>query len=506
MKTTNRLLLGTAAGLMAASGAQAADMPLKAKPVQYVKICTLYGDGYYYIPGTDTCIKIGGYVQLIGAWNGAGGRTPAYSGTQGAQDRTVSQWSDRARANVAIDTRTNTAYGTLRTLTSLHFQNENATESFNTQRAFIQWAGWSFGRMQSFADAWAFNDVYNLEQGQANSDTGANGTNSIAYTFDFGGGNTMTIGVDERRTKSLTNLSVVTALKVGAEPNDFHQGESWLDTYVNLRTNQSWGYAAITAGIHNVNATYYSGNGAAGSPFAAFNTCGQALTTQCGHPSDKVGFYVQGGADFRFPMFGPGDRGGFGVRYSQGASGYGGGSTLASPDLFAAGNNFAVGWMTDGVFVNGSAIELTTAWTVGAAYNHNWSPQWSTAIGGNFANVSYDANAKSYFAGALCGAVGTGAAVQTAVSFGGAAAGANNCNPDYHFLEAGVTTRYTPLPGLYFAVQAFYTNIWSGFKGGGTILQSAPGARPTGIYAVGNQGIWSGFFRVHRQFNSGGAE
>ncbi|MGB7257197.1 MAG: porin, partial [Pseudolabrys sp.] len=28
-----------------------------AKPVQYVKICSLYGAGFYYIPGTDTCIK-----------------------------------------------------------------------------------------------------------------------------------------------------------------------------------------------------------------------------------------------------------------------------------------------------------------------------------------------------------------------------------------------------------------------------------------------------------------
>src|SRR5215469_4685400 len=122
MKLANGLLLGTAAGLMAVSGAQAADLPLKAKPVQYVKICSLYGDGYYYIPGTDTCIKIGGYIRLDVAWNAAGGRTPAYSGTQGAQDRTVSQLSTRGRGNIAVDSRTQTAYGTLRTLTSLHFQ------------------------------------------------------------------------------------------------------------------------------------------------------------------------------------------------------------------------------------------------------------------------------------------------------------------------------------------------------------------------------------------------
>jgi hypothetical protein len=58
------LLLGTAAALAATAGAQAADMPVKAKPVQYVKICSLYGDGFYYIPGTDTCLKLGGYVRV----------------------------------------------------------------------------------------------------------------------------------------------------------------------------------------------------------------------------------------------------------------------------------------------------------------------------------------------------------------------------------------------------------------------------------------------------------
>ena len=63
MKMVKSLLLGTAAGLVAVAGAQAADMPVKAKPVLYVKICSLYGDGFYYIPGTDICLKLGGYVR-----------------------------------------------------------------------------------------------------------------------------------------------------------------------------------------------------------------------------------------------------------------------------------------------------------------------------------------------------------------------------------------------------------------------------------------------------------
>ena len=64
MNTVTILLLGTAAGLVAVAGAQAADMPVKAAPVQYVKICSLYGDGFYYIPGTDTCLKLGGYLRV----------------------------------------------------------------------------------------------------------------------------------------------------------------------------------------------------------------------------------------------------------------------------------------------------------------------------------------------------------------------------------------------------------------------------------------------------------
>ncbi|MGA2566472.1 MAG: porin, partial [Pseudolabrys sp.] len=68
MKMVKSLLLGTAAGFVAIAGAQAADLPVKAKPVQYVKICSLYGAGFYYIPGTDTCLKVGGWTRVYEAW------------------------------------------------------------------------------------------------------------------------------------------------------------------------------------------------------------------------------------------------------------------------------------------------------------------------------------------------------------------------------------------------------------------------------------------------------
>ena len=64
MKLVKSLLLGSAAGLSAVAGAQAADLPVqKAAPVEYVRVCSAYGAGFFFIPGTDTCLRVGGRVR-----------------------------------------------------------------------------------------------------------------------------------------------------------------------------------------------------------------------------------------------------------------------------------------------------------------------------------------------------------------------------------------------------------------------------------------------------------
>src|SRR3978361_2203856 len=87
MKMVKSLLLGTAAGLVAMTGAQAADLPVKAKPVEYVKICSLYGEGFFYIPGTDTCLKIGGWVRAEAVTNAGGSFSEFLSGAGGRNNR-----------------------------------------------------------------------------------------------------------------------------------------------------------------------------------------------------------------------------------------------------------------------------------------------------------------------------------------------------------------------------------------------------------------------------------
>jgi hypothetical protein len=118
MKMVKSLLLGSAAGLVAVASGQAADLPVKAKAVEYVKICSLYGAGFYYIPGTDICLKVGGYMRVEGFYNyGANGTTGIYnSPPSGQQDRIDGHdFLMRGRAYISTDSRQQTAYGVLRT-------------------------------------------------------------------------------------------------------------------------------------------------------------------------------------------------------------------------------------------------------------------------------------------------------------------------------------------------------------------------------------------------------
>ncbi|MBX9651552.1 MAG: porin [Xanthobacteraceae bacterium] len=65
MKILKTFFLGGAAGLVLAGGVSAADLGVKKpSPVEYVKVCNVYGSGFFYIPGSNTCLKVGGRVRF----------------------------------------------------------------------------------------------------------------------------------------------------------------------------------------------------------------------------------------------------------------------------------------------------------------------------------------------------------------------------------------------------------------------------------------------------------
>ena len=174
MITMRAIILGSAAGLIALSGARAADLPVKAKAVEYVRICSLYGAGFFYIPGTDTCIKIGGYLRADATFNGGAHGAPAWSGDLGQQNRFRDYFVARSRMSLTIDTRTQTEYGVVRTFGQGDFQFQNfgssnpslamgsQTSGLNgallstagggyvaVEYLFIQFAGFTFGKSAS---------------------------------------------------------------------------------------------------------------------------------------------------------------------------------------------------------------------------------------------------------------------------------------------------------------------------------------------------------------------
>ena len=109
MKMVKSLLLGSAAALVAATAGQAADLPVKAKPVEYVKVCSLYGAGFYYMPGTDMCIKIGGWVRAEFVYGQVNGSLTWGPFNGNANIRTSSSEAFRARGYITADAREQTA-------------------------------------------------------------------------------------------------------------------------------------------------------------------------------------------------------------------------------------------------------------------------------------------------------------------------------------------------------------------------------------------------------------
>jgi hypothetical protein len=113
----NSLILGFTVSTLAVTGARAADAIIIAEPepVEYVRVCDVYGAGFFYIPGTETCLGISGYVfHQIGATSGDGiafGDTPSWSGATEGRPDSFTNWT---RARINFDARSETQYGTLR--------------------------------------------------------------------------------------------------------------------------------------------------------------------------------------------------------------------------------------------------------------------------------------------------------------------------------------------------------------------------------------------------------
>jgi opacity protein-like surface antigen len=211
------ILLGSTAAVLAASGARAADAVIapEPEPVEYVRVCDVYGTSFYYIPGTEICLKVGGYLRYdIGAGDLFGEISDTGDDT----------WYKRARFQLRVDARTETELGTLRGYVAYNFDWEtgsasslvfndadgdgivdageltgvddfNARNDVEVEHGYVELGGFRIGVTDSYFSTFTDYSSGVVEDGLISY--GPFTTHQIAYTFDAGNGFSIGAAVEE---------------------------------------------------------------------------------------------------------------------------------------------------------------------------------------------------------------------------------------------------------------------------------------------------------------------
>jgi hypothetical protein len=233
------LLLGSAAVMVAATGARAADaIVIEPEPVEYVRVCDAYGAGWWYIPGTETCIKFDGDVRVqywVNEYHSDNYEGWAYERSDGdvvdaenlgdiSQDETSYHDADyRARLNVRANNETE--WGTLSTrvrfkasggagsglglgnraegtsyfdFSGPHFDVQSVNEGPGDANAVVDWAvislaGFRVGYSDNY---WTTAGGYGFYQARYDGPYGFSTGLYLDYTFAANGW-TATIGVED---------------------------------------------------------------------------------------------------------------------------------------------------------------------------------------------------------------------------------------------------------------------------------------------------------------------
>lgn len=364
MRVSKPLLLATTTVLTAAAlPASGADLPMsKSQPVEYVRVCTNFGEGFFFIPGSDTCLRIGGRLRAEYRYLQPGNRLDDATGM-------------RARSRLNIDARTPTSYGTLRTFIRYEVTADTGVYgdavNFNLYYGFIQFSGLTAGKQQSFFD------FYQNDFNYGTLFVSDFQTPLLAYTATLGSGLTATLSLEDNESRN----QIAGPNGPGAFPGQGFSvaGERMPDVVGQLRLEQSWGVAQLSGALHQLRSANYM-PGAAPRPFV----------------DTDYGFAIQGGLKLNLPMIAAGDQLWLQGGYTNGAMSYLGMSNSSSIG--------AISLNQSDVYVDALGdARRSRGWAATALMVHYWTPQiWQTVFG------SY---ARNEYPGAATVIAPTGAAI-----------------------------------------------------------------------------------------------
>jgi hypothetical protein len=375
-------MLGTGAAIVSVATAYAADLPSrKAAPVEYVRVCDAYGRGFFFIPGTDTCVRFGGLVRADYAFvakqqvfNGVTALGVPVQSVREAAQHTVG-WE--ARARITFDARTQTSWGVVQTAARLRMARTtgvlgagpdvgtaNSTSSGTTlEAAFVRFAGFTFGASRD-----NFVMMPSLTYGAGHWGSFANGAKQLAYTHSFGGGFSATIAIQDLMDTQGNSFQVD-----GSVPGTARYAYNSLPNIVGrLEFEQGWGGFAIAGAVAQVSAA----------------NSNQAVLTD-NYAEKQTVWAATLGARFNLPMLARGSKLHLTAAYADGMTEYTTNWTSVKTSAYRRDvGGFSMNHPSV-VFENAGGglanrIETVKSWNVAALLEHYWTPQYRSVLWGSY--------------------------------------------------------------------------------------------------------------------------
>lgn len=387
MTLAKRLLLGSAAALVATTGAQAADLGLPVAPaVDYVQICSIGSFTGFILPGSDVCFDISGFARAQADF----GVANPYALAAGYDDVDFS-----SEVELNFDARTMTEWGLLRGFVRLGASAQTEDYSLDVVKAFVQIGGFTAGLTDSF-----FDPVY-TDYAMAAIGAPDGGTDDLAlfgYSYAIGNGVTLMASVEDNDGNNRfggiavassaagatlaagslyatagTPAAPVAALPGGTAAIDFQDQDNGLAFVAAIRVDQAWGSAKLGGALTQVQT----------DQSLLANTL---LLTEYGVAAladdDELGWAIQASAEFNLPIGVDSEFGIFGI-YTDGALSYAGLGGVATQGL-------DLGY--DAIYNPATqSLQTTQAYALGAGLEFGINSMLDWELDGYYADVDHGA-------------------------------------------------------------------------------------------------------------------
>ncbi len=451
MTLIKSMLLGSATAIVAVAAAQAADLPTrKAAPVEYVKICNVGGITGWTLPGSDTCVKLSGYIsaQFVGgnlndeynwgsisqaagvpalyptntttlttavasipgippgvAANILGNAQPTQrvllgpSVAPGFQNtdfyRHETGWD--TRGEVDLDIASNTPYGPLIGHVGLRGDAGNGldpligqgTNAFYVDQAYLTWAGITAGKAASFYSFVGGGD--NWANFFSPDQKGFNEPLLMAYTASFGGGFSATLAAQSPGSNGYSGGGTDWTNSSYFAINTGSFAPATTITYGGQKWPDIVGNLHVTQGWGEAQVSGVVHNvNVAGTGYDGTATCGLTGLIGCNAEETKTGWGIDAGVKFLLPSWGAGDDILFTGSYTRSAVWYSGlPDGMWGEDGQVNGNGQPM-YISDAYF-NPLTNQWSqpTAWSVSGLFEHHFTPQFYIDLEGSVGGITW---------------------------------------------------------------------------------------------------------------------